>query len=205
MRTAHRCLGLAALVAASVSCGDVARDSRSPMYLSIDTLTAARSPGTTFTTFLLSDVIFNVTSGGLCTPTSPCPTIFNDVGQVTLRLVPKNITTTLAPTTNNDVTISAYHVAYRRADGRNVQGVDVPFAFDGAVTVTVSISGASTVGFEIVRHSAKEESPLVQLEVNSAIITTLADVTFYGRDRVGNDVSVMGTIQIDFGNFGDST
>jgi hypothetical protein len=140
----------------------------------------------------------------LCTPTAPCPTIFNDVGHVTLRLVPKNITG-LAPTTNNDVIISSYHVAYRRADGHNVQGVDVPFAFDGAVTVTVPVSGTSTVGFEIVRHSAKEESPLVQLEKNPAVITTLADVTFYGRDRVGNDVSVMGTIQIDFANFGDST
>jgi hypothetical protein len=202
MRTSHRLIGLAALLAASVSCGDVARDSRSPMYLSIDTLTAARSPGTTFTTFLLSDVIVNVTSGGLCTPIAPCPTVFNDVGQVTLRLVPKNITA-LAPTTNNDVTITAYHVAYRRADGRNTQGVDVPYAFDGAVTVTVPISGTVTIGFEIVRHSAKEESPLAQLGQNSGIITTLADVTFYGKDRVGNDVSVMGTIQIDFGNFAD--
>jgi hypothetical protein len=28
-------------------------------------------------------------------------------------------------------------------------------------------------------------------------------VTFYGKDRVGNDVSVTGQIQINFGNFGD--
>jgi hypothetical protein len=28
-------------------------------------------------------------------------------------------------------------------------------------------------------------------------------VTFYGQDRVGNAISVMGTIQIDFANFGD--
>jgi hypothetical protein len=36
-----------------------------------------------------------------------------------------------------------------------------------------------------------------------AIITMIADVTFYGQDRVGNDVSATGSIQIDFGNFGD--
>ena len=30
-----------------------------------------------------------------------------------------------------------------------------------------------------------------------------AKVTFYGTDQTGNDVSVTGTIQIDFGNFGD--
>jgi len=28
-------------------------------------------------------------------------------------------------------------------------------------------------------------------------------VTFYGTDRVGNDISVTGSIQVDFGNFGD--
>ena len=47
------------------------------------------------------------------------------------------------------------------------------------------------------------ESPLVELGSNAAIITTIAEVTFYGRDQVGNDVTVSGTMQIDFGNFGD--
>jgi hypothetical protein len=28
-------------------------------------------------------------------------------------------------------------------------------------------------------------------------------VTFYGQDRTGNNVTVTGQIQIDFGNFGD--
>jgi hypothetical protein len=205
MRTAHWRLGLAALVAASVSCGDVVRQGRSPMYLVIDTLQAAKSPGTTFSTFLLSDVIFNVTTGGTCTTVNPCPTFFNDVGQVTLRLVPKDVTG-VAPTTNNDVTITSYHVNYRRTDRVNggAPGVDVPYPFDGAVTVTVPAGGVATISFEIVRSVAKEEPPLVQLINSAQVITTLADVTFYGKDRVGNDVTVMGTIQIDFGNFGDS-
>jgi hypothetical protein len=54
-----------------------------------------------------------------------------------------------------------------------------------------------------VRHVAKKEAPLVQLVDNGQIITTIAEVTFYGQDLVGNDISVTGTIQIDFGNFGD--
>ena len=37
----------------------------------------------------------------------------------------------------------------------------------------------------------------------AAVITTIAEVTFYGRDQVGNDVTVSGTLQVDFGNFGD--
>ena len=43
----------------------------------------------------------------------------------------------------------------------------------------------------------------MQLRTSSNIITTIAKVTFYGTDRVGNDVSVTGQITIDFGNFGD--
>ena len=162
MRTSHRLLLLSALVAASISCGDVVRDSRSPMFLVIDSLQGARSPTTTFSTIVFSDVLTIVTSGGTCSTTSPCPTIFGDNGQVTLRLSQKDVTG-LAPTSNNDVTITSYHVAYRRADGRNTQGVDVPFAFDGAVTATVPSSGTATIGFELVRLTAKEEPPLVQL------------------------------------------
>jgi hypothetical protein len=81
--------------------------------------------------------------------------------------------------------------------------VDVPFPFSGAATATVTVGGTTTIGFEIVRHVAKLESPLVQLENNRDIITTICDVTFYGKDLVGNDITVTGSIQIDFGNFGD--
>ena len=68
---------------------------------------------------------------------------------------------------------------------------------------TVPPTGAATFGFEIVRNVAKQEPPLVQLQANPQIISTIADVTFYGRDQVGNDISVTGSISIAFGNFGD--
>jgi hypothetical protein len=94
-------------------------------------------------------------------------------------------------------------VSYRRADGRNTPGVDVPFGFDGAVTGTVPVGGTLTLSFVLVRNVAKEEPPLVQLVRSATIITTIADVTFFGRDQVGNDMSITGSIQVDFGNFGD--
>jgi hypothetical protein len=94
-------------------------------------------------------------------------------------------------------------VEYKRADGRNTPGVDVPYPWDGAVTGTVQIGGTLTLSFELVRHDAKSEAPLAALVYNPTIITTITEVTFYGHDRVGNAVSVTGTIQIDFGNFGD--
>jgi hypothetical protein len=204
-RNALRVVVLAAALAASVSCGSAVRDGSSSVYLVIDTLQGSRGgpQAGRLSGFLTSDVITNVTSPPPCSPDSPCPTVFDDSGSVSLRLAPKNITTTTGPTTNNEVTINRVHVEYVRADGRNTPGLDVPFPFDGATTGTVPASGTLDLGFELVRHAAKEESPLIQLRTSPVILTTIARVTFWGQDRVGNVVSVMGQLQINFGNFGD--
>ena len=207
MRMAIRLIGLAALIAASISCGDVVRQGSSPVYLVIDSLTGTRGaaqvgqPGTT----LISDVITNITAPDPCSTLKPCPTVFGDNGTVTLRAPLKDIgaTSSLSPTSNNEVTINRVHVEYIRADGRNTQGVDVPFAFDSALTGTVPAGGRLTLGFELVRNVAKRESPLVQLQTSSNFIAAIAKVTFYGTDRTGNSVSVQGQISIEFGNFGD--
>jgi hypothetical protein len=203
MKKRLHCFGLAALTAAGVSCGDVVRQGRSPVMLVIDSLQAAQGNHvSTFTGHLLSDVITNVTTGGVCTVAAPCPTFFNDEGQVILHAVPKDIA--IAPTSNNAITISHVHVEYTRADGRNVPGQDVPYGFDGAVTGTVPPAGSATFSFLLVRNVAKEEPPLIQLQNSSNVITTIATVTFYGKDIVGNDVTVTGQIQVDFANFGDT-
>jgi hypothetical protein len=201
---------LAVLIAATTAaaCGDVVRQGRGPMFLVIDSLTATRGGAAASQpqNVLLSDVITNVTAPPPCATDRPCPTIFNDGGTVTFRLSPKDVGTVgvgTTPSTNNQVTITRYRIVYRRADGRNTPGVDVPYGFDGAATVTVPATGAVDMTFELVRHQSKREAPLVSLSSSPVIITTLADVTFYGRDQVGNDISATGSIQIDFGNFGD--
>ena len=205
MRKATRLIGLAALIAASVSCGDVVRQGSSPVFLVIDLLqgikggTGAATPAST----LFSDVITNVTAPAPCSPANVCPTIFADGGTVTLRAPLKDQGVGLAPTTNNEVTISRVHIEFTRADGRNTQGIDVPFAFDSAVTGTVPAGGTLTLGFEMVRHVAKEESPLAQLRTSANFISSIAKVTFYGVDRVGNQIQVTGQLQVEFGNFGD--
>jgi hypothetical protein len=151
----------------------------------------------------LSDVITIVTNGGTCTTNTPCQVVFDDIGQATLRLALKDVTSPNGPTTNNDVTVTRYRVVYRRTDGRNTQGLDVPYGFDAAVTGTVPSDGSATLSFEIVRQTAKGDPPLAQLRSGGSIIQTFADVTFFGTDRVGNDISATGTIQINFGNFAD--
>jgi hypothetical protein len=193
-------------IAAGTGCGDLATQGRSPSQLVILALSAA--PGVNPDELggnLLSDVVTNVqrTEDG---QQVSFPTIFNDVGSVEFGLVLKdpgpNPAQPASPGALNAVTITRYRVVYRRADGRNTAGVDVPFPFDSGVTVTVTNDGAST-GFELVRSSAKREAPLRALRDNPEVISTIAEVTFYGQDQAGNDVSATGTIGVNFGNFAD--
>lgn len=206
MLNSWRTLVATGLAAVAVGCGDMATDSRSPVQLTLLSLQAAS--GATpdeFGSTLHSDVVTNVqqTVGG---QQVSVPTIFGDNGEAQFAIILKDPgsdpSSPAAPSELNWVTVTRYRVVYRRTDGRNTPGVDVPFPFDSAVTVTVTGDGGSA-GFQLVRTSAKQEAPLRPLVNNPDIISTIADVTFYGRDQAGNDVSVTGSIGIDFGNFGD--
>ena len=146
-----------------------------------DVATSSRAP-----------VILSITS---LTPSGgPCCAISNpgtDVGTAVLAVSMKDATLTPGP--NNQVTITRYHVEYSRADGRNVPGVDVPNPFDGVTTT--SIPGPVT--FDLVRQVAKKEMPLTQI-TGSNVVSTIAEITFFGHDLVGNDVSASGTLLINF-------
>jgi hypothetical protein len=196
-------LGAVAISAAAAGCGgEFVRDSRSPVRLVIEQLQVGDRQNT-----LLSDVITLVRQPEPCTATSPCPTVHNDVAAVELSLQLRDPGTPASPSSAsslNQVTISRYSVKYRRADRNNVPGVDVPYDFDSALTMTVPATGSSGATFQIVRHSAKEEAPLAALRYTGDIISTIAEVTFYGKDQAGNEVSVSGFIGVDFGDFGDS-
>lgn len=203
IRIVTRVLTAAAVIGSAVSCGNVVRSSRAPAMLVVNSLTGTqgKAQGGSPVANLFSDVLTLVTSGGTCTTTNPCPTIFNDSGTMTLSLAPKDVDVQL--TSNNQVTINRIHISYRRTDGRNTEGVDVPFSYDTASTATVAVGGQTAVSFTIVRNQAKEESPLVQLVNNGQIISGIIDVTAYGTDLVGNAVSVTGSMGVQFGNFGD--
>ena len=195
-------LGAVALSAGMAGCGsEMVRDGRSPVRLVVSSL-EANDQNT-----LLSDVIRLVRQPAPCSPTSPCPSVFNDMAVAQLTLQLRDIGTPTSPSSPslmNQVTINRYRVTYRRADGHNTPGVDVPYDFDSALTVTVPASGSVEPAFQLVRHSAKEEAPLAALRYTDNIISTIAEVTFYGRDQAGNDVSGSASIGIDFGDFADS-
>lgn len=210
--TLRRALMLTAIVATSAlgasGCKAAGTGGQSPSYLIINALEAASgAEPEKFGTILYSDVQTFVkrTVNGQQTEV---PTIFPDSGRVTFRLglkdqgLPGSPT---APTTINEVTLSRYHVSFKRADGRNTPGVDVPYAIDGTFTATVPGGGTLQMGFDMVRHQMKEEPPLRNLVGNggAGLITAIADVTFYGRDQVGNEVTVSGSMTVNFGDFGD--
>ena len=186
-------LAVTALAVASAACGDLTRQGTGSSYLVVNELRGASgAEPDKFSSTLHSDVV---------TVVDDAPTIFNDVAEVSLSMEMKDVAS--QPTSNNAITVNRYHVRYVRADGRNTPGVDVPYPFDGAFTGTVRPGSDLTATFQIVRHIAKTEAPLGALARNLVIISTIAEITFYGRDQVGNEVVATGTMSVNFGDFAD--
>ncbi len=117
------------VVALTASCGEMSRQGTASSYLIVTVFEGASgAEPNEFGGTLLSDVL---------TVVDDVPTFFNDIGRVTFRLAlkdPGSSESQLNPTANNFITINRYHVKFRRADGHNIQGTDVPYEFDGAFT-----------------------------------------------------------------------
>ena len=185
-----------ALCITAASCGSV-REGSGTSFLIVEQMEFSEiGDSSSFVANALSDVE---------TVVEEVPTTFNDLARVTFRLGLKDpgpAGTPTLPTQNQAITINRYHVRYFRADGRNVQGVDVPYEFDGAVTATIGTQAPQAV-LTYVRHTAKHEAPLAALRTNGIIITMFAEITFYGQDQTGHEVSATARVSVEFGNFGD--
>jgi hypothetical protein len=194
IRQAMMAAGTMAILFGSVSCGNVARTGRSPMMLVVVLLTAAPTGVP-----VLSDVQRMV-------GTPPVATVDSDLAVVTFRAIlkdPNPPTLPATPSPLNAITLSRYHVEFVRTDGRKTPGIDVPYAFDGAITAVVAGSDTTPETFELVRAQAKLEAPLRALVNQGGLveISTIAYVTFYGQDQTGNDVQVTATIGVTFADF----
>lgn len=196
MNVTIRTITFTSLLAATVlvaGCGDRS-SGPSPSKVTITEIKVAA--GGTSPTFASGPLNSDVVTKG---------SIVDDLAEVTMDLllkdpgVPGN---EAKPSAINAVTFTRYHIEYRRADRRNTPGVDVPYPFDSAQTFTVTDDGISTV-IEVVRHVAKAEAPLAALASDPNVITTIATVTFYGKDQAGNNVTVSADLQVNFANFAD--
>jgi hypothetical protein len=177
----------------SSGCGEFVRGSQSPSQLVVLSILGARGTD--------DDVEF--VTGPLTSdiPSSFADTVFNDLGEAIFRLILRDQGQTAGPSALNAVTLTRYRVVYRRTDGLSTPGVHVPHPFDGFVSATVLPAQDTTVVFEVVRHNAKREAPLATLGVNPQVLSAFADITFFGFDQAGNEVSATGRLQINFGAF----
>lgn len=161
--------------------------------------------------------------GGVVLLSDTCCAIFNDNIVITLDSVLKNANN---PNVNefSDITLERYELRYIRTDGRNTEGVDVPFRITGPLSsVLLPVGGSVQVAFIGVRHQAKLEPPLKNLEglfandsgtgsfdggaqglilSGAGIISTIGEVTVHGRTTSGQAVRAVGRIQIVFADFG---
>lgn len=195
-------IGGAGLIATTSCGGELLRTGRSPVFMVVTNLQGSAGGTGDATAFLLSDVqtLVDETVGGVLVKR---PMTFNDNATATIGVEAKNQSVTT--TALNSVTVTRYRVTFRRSDGRNTPGVDIPYGFDGAVTVTIPAGGSGTVAFDLIRHQAKLEPPLRNLVGfgGFGFISTVAEVTFYGRDQNGNELMATASMDVQFGDFAD--
>ncbi len=183
-----------------IACNPLTDDTRSASMLIVENLTGTDMEGNV-ANFLQSDVIFQ-------DPEDPeSSTIYADPALVSLSaqlLDPASLT---GPSHLNDITVTRYVVSYIRADGRNTEGVDVPYSFEGNISIVVPIDSAIEANFIIVREVAKLEPPLIGLHEwrDAGVINCTAKVDFYGQDQVGNTVKATGYLTVYFANYANES
>lgn len=193
-------LGWAALAAAAVllpACNPVETSSQSATVLKIAGLVGFDLKGSE-QNYLLSDVLYQ-------SPETGAQSWIADPAKVTFsaQLVdPKSIN---GASPMNDIIVTRYIVTFQRSDGKNAQGVDVPYSFEGSMSVLVPIGTATTATFILVREVAKQEPPLLNLKdanLGDGIYAT-AKVDFYGRDGANKVVKATGYLSVTFANYGN--
>ena len=139
-----------------------------------------------------SDVVSgNVTSGFVIT---------EDEVNVDVANRQKNPNFTSVPQVAMAIDIDRYEVRYFRSDGRNTEGVDVPYRITGNIRVAVDVGSNTSFSLEVVRRQAKLEPPLKNLTSGGGaiVITCFAEITLHGHTTSGQAVQATGRLQIDF-------
>jgi len=202
------------------SCTTAQLMGKSSAYAVVDALAAASgAEPEKFSGSLASDVVTFASRTSADGTAVPVASRVEDPARVTMHLQLKDPGTPGKPTSPspaNAITFSRYRVTYIRSDGRNVQGVDVPYGFDGGITVTVAGAQEVTSDFVLVRAQAKNEAPLRALALprdsdgqiagvpgGAIIISTIANVVFYGVDQAGRAVTAAAWITVTFADWAD--
>jgi hypothetical protein len=127
--------------------------------------------------------------------------VFNDNVTLTIEAYSKNL---IDETSSflKDVTLEQYDIRYVRADGHNIEGVDVPYGISGKLTQTIFVGGNAEIGVVVVRHQAKIEPPLKNIGTGGLeLLRVDALITVYGRTGAGDVVKAEASIMINFANY----
>jgi hypothetical protein len=190
-------LGLIIAVLLLGSCNAVENDSTSGSRLQIVSLTGNDIQGKAGSATAYSDVITN-------------GSIFDDPAVAEVEAQPLDPTLGATDVTPYmDVLVDQIDVEFRRTDGRNTEGVDVPYHFTQPMSIKVPITESVSIPFTLVRHVAKLEAPLFALRdaVNQGkVLQLVAVVTIHGTDGAGKRVApVTGYLSVWCSDFADPT
>jgi len=177
------------------SCNPAADETRSATRLLLENLLGYDMEDQV-ANFLESDVLHVDT-------TTQIGTIHADAATATFSAELIDPNSVNGPSSYNDITLTRYIVSYSRSDGNNVEGVDIPYAFEGHLSTMVAVGESTDINFTIVRAIAKDEPPLVNLQTGRAdgVLTVTAKVDFYGHDQASRNVTVSGYLTIHFANY----
>jgi hypothetical protein len=175
------------------ACNPLEDESKSSSFIIVESITGQDAEGNT-ANFLQSDVVLSDS------------TVVADIAEATLQAALLDPAPILDPSQYNDIILDRYIVSYSRVDGKNRQGVDVPYSFEGSLSQILRVDTSTTISFVIVREVAKLEAPLFDLIQNRAegVIEAIAKIEFYGHDLVNNKVTATGYLTIFFANYADT-
>jgi hypothetical protein len=187
-------MGLA-LLAASIflpACNPLEDESRSNSILVVESVTGQDFSGAD-AGFLQSDVL------------KTDNTIVADTAKATLSARLLDPAPILGTSQYSDIMVTRYAVSFSRTDGKNRPGADVPFPFEGSLSMLVRVDSTANLDFVIVREAAKLEAPLVNLRDSAYgdILNMTAKIEFYGHDLTDKAVKATGYLTVYFANYAD--
>lgn len=194
---ALRAAAALALLVGAVACNPVENESQSASRLILDGITGIDIEGNA-ANFLNSDVVLMDAGAGSLSWRA-------DVATATFSVIPYDPEPIVGTSSYFDVQITRYTVTFVRSDGRNVPGRDVPFSFEGQLSVKIPVNGTGSVTFVIVREVAKQEMPLLGLYPANIgdVLNMTAVIEFFGHDLAGRMVKATGYLPVYFANYAD--
>ena len=179
------------------ACNPVEKNSRSASFIIVESILGTNSSGSS-ASFLESDVAETNTAGQSY--------VTADMAKVTLRASLLDPAPIIGTSQFEDIMLDRYIVSYSRTDGRNRQGVDIPYSFEGSLSQLLEVGTSKTISIIVVRGVAKLEPPLIGLVQNRAegILEVTAKIEFYGHDLADHKVKAEGYLTIFFANYADN-